>query len=138
MNSRRRMIDPLCLALGEPSATAVVRKPRHTPGRTAMSLSGPSRPPARLLDLAKIPAAVMPRGVFTQARPNPKFRMWTLFERGALRLVGPVTDDDRIGVEPCNNNERHEQAKKNRPLVEWRRQMAAAGDEPDDQGVAEL
>jgi hypothetical protein len=48
-------------------------------------------------------------------------RMWTLFERGALRLVGPVTDDDRIGVEPCDSNEWHEQAKKNRPLVEWRR-----------------
>jgi hypothetical protein len=29
-------------------------------------------------------------------------RMWTLFERGALRLVGPITDDDRIGVEPCD------------------------------------
>jgi hypothetical protein len=51
-------------------------------------------------------------------------RMWTLFERGALRLIGPVTDDDRIGVEPCDSNERHEQAKKNRPLVEWWRQMA--------------
>jgi hypothetical protein len=61
-------------------------------------------------------------------------RMWTLFARGALRLVGPVTDDDRIGVEPCNNNEWHEQAKKNGPLVEWRRQMAAAGDKADDQG----
>jgi hypothetical protein len=48
-------------------------------------------------------------------------RMWTLFERGALRLVGPVTDDDRIGVEPCDSNEWHEQAKRNRPLVEWRR-----------------
>ena len=62
-------------------------------------------------------------------------RMWTLFERGALRLVGPVTDDDRIGVEPCNNNEWHEQAKKNGPLVEWRRQIAAAGD--TDLAVAE-
>jgi hypothetical protein len=41
-------------------------------------------------------------------------RIWTLFERGALRLVGPVTDDDRIGVEPCDSNEWHEQAKKNR------------------------
>jgi hypothetical protein len=55
-------------------------------------------------------------------------RMWKLFERGALRLVGPVTDDDRIGVEPCDNNEQHEQAKKNRPLVEWHRQMAPKGD----------
>jgi hypothetical protein len=55
-------------------------------------------------------------------------RMWTLFERGALRLVGPVTDDDRIGVERCNSNERDEQAKKNRPLVEWRRQMAPMSD----------
>jgi hypothetical protein len=50
-------------------------------------------------------------------------RMWTLFERGALRLVGPITDDDRIGVELCDNNEQHQQATKNRPLVEWRRQM---------------
>jgi hypothetical protein len=51
-------------------------------------------------------------------------RMWTLFERGAVRLVGPVTDDGRVGVEPCDSNEWHEQAKKNEPLVEWRRQMA--------------
>ena len=65
-------------------------------------------------------------------------RVWMLFERGALRLVGPVTDDDRIGVEPCDSNEWHEQAKKNRPLVEWRRQMAAAGEKADDQGAAEL
>jgi hypothetical protein len=50
--------------------------------------------------------------------------MWTLFERGAVRLVGPVTDDGRVGVEPCDSNEWHEQAKKNEPLVEWRRQMA--------------
>jgi hypothetical protein len=55
-------------------------------------------------------------------------RMWMLLERGALRLVGPITDDDRIGVEPCDSNEWHEQAKKNRPLVEWRRQMAPTGD----------
>jgi hypothetical protein len=54
-------------------------------------------------------------------------RMWTLFERGALRLVGPVTDDDRISVEPCDSNEWREQARKNRPLVEWRRQMAPSG-----------
>jgi hypothetical protein len=47
-------------------------------------------------------------------------RVWTLFERGALRLVGPVTNDDRIGVEPCDSNEWDEQAKKNRPLAEWR------------------
>jgi hypothetical protein len=60
-------------------------------------------------------------------------RVWTLFERGALRLVGPVTDDDRIGVEPCDSNEWDEQAKKNRPLVEWRRQMAAKGDRAHDQ-----
>src|ERR1700759_705485 len=52
-------------------------------------------------------------------------RMWTLFERGALRLVGPVTEDG-IGVKPCDSNEWHEQAKKNRPLVEWRRQMLAS------------
>jgi hypothetical protein len=62
-------------------------------------------------------------------------RMWTLFERGALRLVGPITDDDRIGVEPCDSNEWHEQAKKNRPLVEWRRQMAPTGDKAHDQGA---
>jgi hypothetical protein len=30
-------------------------------------------------------------------------RMWMLFERGALRLVGSITDDDRIGVEPCDS-----------------------------------
>jgi hypothetical protein len=39
-------------------------------------------------------------------------RMWTLLERGALRLVGPITDDDRIGVEPCDSNEWHEQARR--------------------------
>jgi hypothetical protein len=55
-------------------------------------------------------------------------RMWTLLERGYLRLVGPVTDDDRISVERCDDNECHEQARKNRPLVEWRRQMAPKGD----------
>lgn len=51
-------------------------------------------------------------------------RMWALFERGQLRLVGPVTEDNRIGVEPCGDDYRDEQAKKNRPLVEWRRQIA--------------
>jgi hypothetical protein len=61
-------------------------------------------------------------------------RMWTLFERGALRLVGPVTEDG-IGVKPCDSNEWHEQAKKNRPLVEWRRQMAPTGDKAHDQGA---
>ena len=55
-------------------------------------------------------------------------RVWTLFEGGALQLVGPVTDDDRIDVEPCDSNE----AKKNRPLAEWRRQMATTGDKTDD------
>jgi hypothetical protein len=50
--------------------------------------------------------------------------MWTLFERGAVRLVGPVTDDGRVGVEPCDPSEWDEQAKRNGPLIEWRRQMA--------------
>jgi hypothetical protein len=55
-------------------------------------------------------------------------RAWRLAARRT------VADDDRIGVEPCDSNEWHEQAKKNRPLVEWGRQMAATGDKPDDQG----
>jgi hypothetical protein len=60
--------------------------------------------------------------------------MWTLFERGAVRLVGPVTDG-RVGVESCDPSEWDEQAKRNGPLIEWRRQMAATGHKADDQGA---
>jgi hypothetical protein len=48
---------------------------------------------------------------------------------------GTITDDDRIGVEPCDSNEWHEQAKKNKPMVEWRRQMATTADKAADQGA---
>jgi hypothetical protein len=49
---------------------------------------------------------------------------WTLFEAGFLRLV--TDDDEHIGVEPCDNRaEQRAQARKNKPLVELRRQLLA-------------
>ena len=50
---------------------------------------------------------------------------WLLFERGCLRLVD---DGKHMGIEPCDGNraERRTQAKKNRPLVEFKRQMDRA------------
>jgi hypothetical protein len=49
---------------------------------------------------------------------------WTLFEAGFLRLV--TDDDEHIGVEPCDNRaEQRAQARKNRSLVELRRQLLA-------------
>ena len=47
---------------------------------------------------------------------------WLLFERGCLRLVD---DGKHMGIEPCDGNraERRMQAKTNRPLVEFKRQM---------------
>jgi hypothetical protein len=50
---------------------------------------------------------------------------WVLFESGLIRLVG---DDGRIGVEACDGNraERRAQAKKNKPLVEYKRRMDRA------------
>jgi hypothetical protein len=49
---------------------------------------------------------------------------WTLFEAGFLRLV--ADDDEHIGVEPCGNRaEQRAQARKNRSLVELRRQLLA-------------
>ena len=41
---------------------------------------------------------------------------WNLFERGFLRLASG-------GVEPCDGAERRVQAKKNRPVAEWRRAL---------------
>ena len=50
---------------------------------------------------------------------------WLLFERGCLRLVD---DGEHMGIEPCDGNraERRAQAKQNRPLVEFKRQMGRA------------
>ena len=50
---------------------------------------------------------------------------WLLFERGYLRLVD---DGEHMGIEPCDGNraERRAQAKQNRPLVEFKRQMDRA------------
>ena len=50
---------------------------------------------------------------------------WLLFERGCLRLVD---DGEHMGIEPCDGNraERRAQAKQNRPLVEFKRQMDRA------------
>jgi hypothetical protein len=50
---------------------------------------------------------------------------WLLFERGCLRLVH---DGKHMGIEPCDGNraERRAQAKQNRPLVEFKRQMDRA------------
>jgi hypothetical protein len=50
---------------------------------------------------------------------------WLLFERGCLRLVD---DGKHMGIEPCDGNraERRAQAKQNRPLVEFKRQMDRA------------
>jgi hypothetical protein len=50
---------------------------------------------------------------------------WSLSERGLLRLV--ARDDGQIGMEPCRENraEQNLQARKNRPLVELKRQMLA-------------
>ena len=47
---------------------------------------------------------------------------WLLFERGCLRLVD---DGEHMGIEPCEGNraKRRAQAKQNRPLVEFKRQM---------------
>jgi hypothetical protein len=52
--------------------------------------------------------------------------LWGLFERGDLRLV--ASDDGGLTVETCGENraERLVQAKKNRPLVEFKRQMDRA------------
>jgi hypothetical protein len=46
---------------------------------------------------------------------------------GSLRLV-VVDNDGHLGVEPCGENraERSAQAKQNRPLVEFKRQMDRA------------
>jgi hypothetical protein len=38
-------------------------------------------------------------------------------------------------VESCDPSEWDEQAKRNGPLIEWRRQMAATGHKADDQGA---
>jgi hypothetical protein len=48
--------------------------------------------------------------------------LWLLFERGCLRLVD---DGKHMGIAPCDGNrgERRVQAKQNRPLVEFKRQM---------------
>jgi hypothetical protein len=48
---------------------------------------------------------------------------WSLFELGLIRIV---TNDGRMGVEPCAGRDRAErlaQAQKNKPLVELKRQM---------------
>ena len=53
--------------------------------------------------------------------------LWVLLEGGSLRLV--VSDNDGgLAVEPCGENraERHAQAKANRRLVEFKRQMGHA------------
>jgi hypothetical protein len=48
-------------------------------------------------------------------------------ERGSLRLVNG--DDGHLAVEPCGENrtERRAQARKNRPLIEFRHRMARGG-----------
>jgi hypothetical protein len=49
---------------------------------------------------------------------------WTLFEAGFLRLV--TDDDEHVGVEPCDNRaEQRAQARRNKPLVEFRRRLLA-------------
>ena len=55
--------------------------------------------------------------------------LWGLFERGDLRLV--ASDDGGLTVETCGENraERRVQARKNRRLVEFKRQMAREGAE---------
>jgi hypothetical protein len=52
---------------------------------------------------------------------------WLLLERGSLRLVNG--DDGHLAVEPCGENrtERRAQARKNRPLIEFRHRMARGG-----------
>jgi hypothetical protein len=53
---------------------------------------------------------------------------WSLFELGLTRIV---TNDGRMGVEPCAGRDRAEriaQAQENRPLVELKRQMDRAGE----------
>ena len=49
---------------------------------------------------------------------------WFLLERGSLRLVNG--DDGHLAMEPCGENraERRAQARKNRPLIEFRHRMA--------------
>jgi hypothetical protein len=49
---------------------------------------------------------------------------WTLFEAGFLRLI--TNDDEHIGIEPCDNRaEQRAQSRRNKPLVELRRQLLA-------------
>jgi hypothetical protein len=52
--------------------------------------------------------------------------LWILLEEGSLRLAG--CDDGHLTVEPCGENraERRAQAKKNRPLIKFKRQMDLA------------
>jgi hypothetical protein len=49
---------------------------------------------------------------------------WYLLERGSLRLV--AGDDGHLAMESCGENraERRVQAKKNRPLIEFKHRMA--------------
>ena len=51
--------------------------------------------------------------------------LWILLEEGSLRLAGC---DGHLTVEPCGENraERRAQARKNRPLVKFKRQMDLA------------
>jgi hypothetical protein len=55
--------------------------------------------------------------------------LWMLFEEGSLRLAS--SGNERLGVEACGENraERRVQARKNRRLVEFKRQMAREGAE---------
>ena len=57
---------------------------------------------------------------------------WSLFENGFLRIV--ASDDEHMSVEPYGGNraERRAQAKKNRPLVEFKRQMDRAAFSHED------
>ena len=52
--------------------------------------------------------------------------LWILLEEGSLRLA--CSDNGHLTVEPCGENraERRAQARKNRPLVKFKRQMDLA------------
>jgi hypothetical protein len=76
----------------------------------------------RIVDALFLDMAERSGGLSIDERVNGS---WHLFEQGCLRLVD---DGKHMGIEPCGGNraERRTQAKKNRPLAKFKRQMDRA------------